>query len=674
MGDVYITHITPNYLDLAINLARSVRVFSNKKILIYCLNPGEHREEIQKRIGNIDNVFLREIELDIEEKNENFDLASLDKFGEKRESSRFFKIISAKTIALEMALEEGYDRVCYLDSDCLATPLVDEIFEWSYLLEGYPLGTEGIHEYMVMMKDGVQKGNPFEFSWPTPDNTLSLEWPIMNFMLMGPDQRGRYRTTNIMLADRGCLDFIKIWREFCYLLPKISRVDEVAPFHEETIYNALHWKYGNNGLPLCYVNLYRGMETVKEFYSEDIKGGETNYGDPNSMMWFYKIPAEKSLVKVLHGEKNLEKSSQIIKFLSNKFTGKKKTAVMITSHANTPERVEILKKSIKSARQLGVPIILSTSVDLDDSILNSCDYANVITKNVLFKDSDLINTGIEISNKSFFFLDQIGGIKTWNLLGKKTYQAAVINHYTTSLLALKEKGFENFVMWEYDDIMGPKMANLVSDMIYKIEANQTDCFFFYCEISGIPSACSNPSLYKIDDFLKIFGTKMMEEPKDYMELTGGQFIESFVFDNLQNLVDRKTTYDYSVYDNYTEESQMHLYHPEAKSFYSFRCGVFVNESDDNDNIIYKVLLEQNASGYVKFESDIYVNGERADGRKDEIYPGAWTYFGINCSYNDIKSGAKTVRVVEKIDGEEFEYELNSSNISIYRKARRFTKA
>ena len=671
MGDVYITHITPNYLDLAINLARSVRVFSNKKILIYCLNPGEHREEIQKRIGNIDNVFLREIELDIEEKNENFDLASLDKFGEKRESSRFFKIISAKTIALEMALEEGYDRVCYLDSDCLATPLVDEIFEWSYLLEGYPLGTEGIHEYMVMMKDGVQKGNPFEFSWPTPDNTLSLEWPIMNFMLMSPDQRGRYRTTNIMLADRGCLDFIKIWREFCYLLPKISRVDEVAPFHEETIYNALHWKYGNNGLPLCYVNLYRGMETVKEFYSEDIKGGETNYGDPNNMMWFYKIPDEKRLVKVLHGEKNIEVSNSIIDLLDKKFSKDRKTAIIIFSHSDTPDRVECLRKSISSVKKLNIPVFLSSGIEVPEDVMGICDGINFIDKNVLFKDSDIIKEGNNVSEKSFYFFDTIGQVKTWNRLGKKTYQSAVINHYITGLKYLKEKGFQNFVLWEYDAIMGNTMADLICEKISEIESGKTDCFFFHCLISGIPACFANPSIFKIDDILGILGDRMIEKAGDYLDLTNLQFIESLIFDKVIERVKNKTIYDLSTYDHYTADSQMNLYHPEEKSFYSVRCGLFVHETDDDSEIIYKFMMEQGAKGCVKFDLDLYCNGERIDGRSQELCPGVWFYFGIKCSYSDIIAGEKIIKAVEKIDGEFYEYELNSSNIEFYRKARKF---
>ena len=77
------------------------------------------------------------------------------------------------------------------------------------------------------------------------DFTQTLEWPLMQFMGMSPTDRGIYRTTGIMLMNQNCLDFIKIWWDLCNILPKISNIKKIAPFQEETIYNALYWKWGN---------------------------------------------------------------------------------------------------------------------------------------------------------------------------------------------------------------------------------------------------------------------------------------------------------------------------------------------------------------------------------------------------------------------------------------------
>ena len=57
---------------------------------------------------------------------------------------------------MQKALEEGWEEVCYLDSDCIATPIVDELFDWSTNITNYPLATEGIHQYVMFTENGVE--------------------------------------------------------------------------------------------------------------------------------------------------------------------------------------------------------------------------------------------------------------------------------------------------------------------------------------------------------------------------------------------------------------------------------------------------------------------------------------------------------------------------------------
>jgi hypothetical protein len=216
---------------------------------------------------------------------------------------------------MEMALEEGWEEVCYLDSDCLATPLVDELFGWIYLTKDYPIATEGIHEYMISIKNGIQIGNPFEGTWPAADNTKCLEWPLMSFLEVDPNSRGRYRTTGIMLMNQKCLQFIKTWRELCFILPKLVDLEKYAPYHEETVYNVLSWKKTNEGFPLCYVNLGDGIETVKHTYSESSEAGESSWSDDNHSQRFYMIPDDKRNIKVLHGEKRSSEVELILDYL-----------------------------------------------------------------------------------------------------------------------------------------------------------------------------------------------------------------------------------------------------------------------------------------------------------------------------------------------------------------------
>ncbi len=211
----------------------------------------------------------------------------------------------------------GFDDVCYLDSVFIATPIVDELFNWSNIITDYPIGTNGIHEYMIWIENGVQHGNPFAGgSWPCVDNKFCLEWPLMSFLELNEDQRGTYRTTGIMLMNKNCLPFIKTWKELCYILPKLVNIRRYAAFHEETIYNVLSWKKTNEGFPLCYINLGEGLSTVNHFYQEGQEGHQS-WDDSDTSKNFYKIPDDKKDIKVLHGEKRKSEVDLILNYLVN---------------------------------------------------------------------------------------------------------------------------------------------------------------------------------------------------------------------------------------------------------------------------------------------------------------------------------------------------------------------
>jgi hypothetical protein len=313
MKKTYITHVTRDYLEVALNLVKSVSLFSDLPIIVYFINL---QEEDKQKFNEYKNVQLRNIDLDISEKTPD-DYITVDSgnFYINRYSARIYNILCAKTIAMEMALEEGFDEVCYLDSDCLATPLVDELFNWMSNVTDYPIATQGIHEYMIWTDNGVQSGNPFAGGSPYADNKLCLEWPLMSFLEVGENERGSYRTTGIMLMNQKCLPFIKIWRELCFILPKLVNIKKYATYHEETIYNVLSWKKTNQGFPLCYINLGEGFETVKHFYSDKSTEGQSISSNGDISQNFYKIPDNKRDIKVLHGEKRTSEVNLILDYL-----------------------------------------------------------------------------------------------------------------------------------------------------------------------------------------------------------------------------------------------------------------------------------------------------------------------------------------------------------------------
>jgi hypothetical protein len=64
MKRTYITHVTRDYLEVALNLAKSIRLFSELPLIVYCINL---KKEDQNNFIEIDNVYTRNIYLDIEE-------------------------------------------------------------------------------------------------------------------------------------------------------------------------------------------------------------------------------------------------------------------------------------------------------------------------------------------------------------------------------------------------------------------------------------------------------------------------------------------------------------------------------------------------------------------------------------------------------------------------------
>lgn len=313
MKRAYITHATEKYLQVAHNLAKSIRAFSDIPVVVYCIDVDKKDTYM---FQNIENVYTEILNLDLD-KPVDFPLNGSGNFYVNRWDSRSFNVLSAKVLAMKHALESGWGEVCYLDSDCIATPIVDELFDWTSNISNFPIGTKGIHDFMIIFEEGSYMGNPYEGCYPALDYTQTLEWPLMQFMGMSTSDRGIYRTTGIMLMNQNCLDFINIWWDLCKLLPKITNIKKIAPYQEETIYNVLYWKWGNNGFPLCYVNLDNGLETVKDFYiNQNETGYLVNYEDGDFTKHFYKIPDDKRDVKVLHGEKTSTEMNKIVYFLN----------------------------------------------------------------------------------------------------------------------------------------------------------------------------------------------------------------------------------------------------------------------------------------------------------------------------------------------------------------------
>ena len=109
------------------------------------------------------------------------------------------------------------------------------------------------------------------------------------------------------MFNKKCKKFIEDAEVFLDSLWRMVDVFYYAPFQDETVLNVLLWKAETTSLPMCYINL-EGFHTLEHFCGTQVEKDEL-FGA------FYRLPVEKNLVNVLHGEKRPEEIEKITSFL-----------------------------------------------------------------------------------------------------------------------------------------------------------------------------------------------------------------------------------------------------------------------------------------------------------------------------------------------------------------------
>ena len=303
MRRAFVSITTENYHYLSIWLCKSILEFSEYPIHIFCINYHPSDSGLEMPTG----VIFHQIEYEIET-DESYVKTDNGNFYVDRKTNRPFQIMTRKSEACIRMLDLGYDECCFIDGDSLACPNIDEIFDYTHRIKTTPLMTRGPHEFVMVTGDnGEVRGNPFEGCWPDKDIKLTIEWPLMQFLQVQEDQRDEYRTGNLFIFNQNCRRFLVTLEEFLNVMWKVVDVYYYSPFQDETPMNVLVWKFNGGGLPMSYINL-EGFETVEHFFNTSVDT-DTLVGD------FYKIPKEKSEIKVLHGEKREQELEKILEYL-----------------------------------------------------------------------------------------------------------------------------------------------------------------------------------------------------------------------------------------------------------------------------------------------------------------------------------------------------------------------
>jgi autotransporter strand-loop-strand O-heptosyltransferase len=352
----FITHTTENYEHITLNLVKSIQKYSKYKIFVYTID-YDGSSNLQKETTCI-RLDLNLPSLD----DSSFILDTNGNSYVNRPKIRTYLTLGSKIDAMLHATSI-IDEWVYIDSDSIVNKNVDELFDYCNKITEFPLATLGPYEYvLITTPDGKLLGNPYWKENNTVDNENTLEWPLMKFMGMNPNQRSHYRTTNILVGNSKTKDFLKIWKETKDILPKLVSLETIAPYHEETLYNVLIWKINPNheGLPISYINVNSSDRLNHFFKFVPLKKTTIDH--------FYVIPENKNDIKVFHGEKRQSEIDKMFEIIDN---SKNIKLLFLAPHLSTGGMPSYLLKRIES--------LISFFPDVEIYVAEFCQYSTLYT-------------------------------------------------------------------------------------------------------------------------------------------------------------------------------------------------------------------------------------------------------------------------------------------------------
>ena len=340
----YVMHCNEQYIPIIENSIKTVKEFSNIPIIVYVINSD--------KTINVDGVITHRLDFDSRDGDVFMDHKEGDNKYINRTSTAVYDIITKKADSCLHALENYANKIVYLDGDIVATHKIDELFDYFDSELEYPKCTTS--NYTYMMWDG--KGSPFpEKEGEVFDLNKTLEIDVCN--LLGVDINNRnyylnYVQTGFILAGQKSIEFIKEWIGLCNNPEIANNHNKYAPYHEETLFNVLRWKYDyREQLPFVYVNA-NSVDTVKEIFYETDYNGEPYVIKPH----FGSRTGNFDDIKAFHGEKRPEVINEMVNEIK-KFqaieqnTLGKKRLLFLAPHLSTGGMPEFLLHRIKALQE-----------------------------------------------------------------------------------------------------------------------------------------------------------------------------------------------------------------------------------------------------------------------------------------------------------------------------------
>jgi autotransporter strand-loop-strand O-heptosyltransferase len=326
----YIFYINKKYTEIVTKSIKSIRQYSNIPILVYTID-FSHQFEFE-------NVYSVKWDAKISDSSEDTHITVGDNSYIDRGNYYIYKLLINRPVITKDALENYSEVVAYIDTDNIATPYVDTIFDMYDSNLSYPYFVESVDDWMHINGRGGAMSRD--------DLSTTLEHPACELFGVNQYIRERYRQTCFYVAGQNTIPFLEEWHSMCIHPEVYNNFEKYAPFHEETLVNVLLWKHEKlDGLPYLYAN--GGPDVVDIMYSEvEFKGPNVrNYVRP----WL-RAPQDKKTLLFFHGEKNLDKLDLMIEKIKNY---NKTKILFLAPHLSTGGMPSFILKRIESLLEFG---------------------------------------------------------------------------------------------------------------------------------------------------------------------------------------------------------------------------------------------------------------------------------------------------------------------------------
>lgn len=327
----YVYLVDENYLEIATASAKSIREFSDLPIYIYLINSD-------KKV-DVKNTTTIRWNIDLPKTVEPLYQKQGDNFYIDRTNSTIYKILIQRINVMKHALENFLRVAAYVDSDSVATPLVDTIFNMYNEDESFPYFVEGIYDWMHQGGRGGAE--------TMEDLTTTLEHPACELFNINQYVRKTYRQTGYFVAGQNTIEFLEEWYWYCTHPKVLKDIAWYAAYNEETILNVVTYKHKIfKGLPYIYVN--GGLDLIEKMYTETKYLGD---GIKNYIGSWLRAPDHKEHLLFFHGEKNPTKMAQMVEKIKSFHSEKKTKLLFLAPHLSTGgmpgfllKKIQLLKK------------------------------------------------------------------------------------------------------------------------------------------------------------------------------------------------------------------------------------------------------------------------------------------------------------------------------------------